>query len=47
MHGGISMYEIGEYIVKPMNGVCKVEDITCVDMPGADKNKIYYLLIPI
>jgi CarD family transcriptional regulator len=41
------MYKIGEYIVKPMNGVCKVEDITHVDMPGADKNKMYYLLIPI
>jgi CarD family transcriptional regulator len=41
------MYEIGDYIVKPMNGVCKVEDITHVDVPGADKNKVYYLLIPV
>jgi CarD family transcriptional regulator len=41
------MYEIGDYVVKPMNGVCKVEDITRVDMPGADKNKMYYLLIPV
>jgi CarD family transcriptional regulator len=41
------MYEIGDYIVKPMSGVCKVEDITHVDVPGADKNKVYYLLIPV
>lgn len=42
------MYEIGEYIVKPINdGVCKVADIMHLNMTGTDKNKLYYLLIPI
>lgn len=40
------MYEIGDYVIKSNNGVCKVEDILHLDMPGTDKNKLYYLLIP-
>ena len=40
------MYEIGDYVIKANNGVCKVEDILHLDMPGTDKNKLYYLLIP-
>lgn len=30
-------YEIGDYVVKPGNGVCKVEDILHLDIAGADK----------
>lgn len=41
------MYKIGDYIVKSMNGVCKVEDILHLNMTGADTRKLYYLLIPI
>jgi CarD family transcriptional regulator len=41
------MYQIGDYIVKPMNGVCKVADIVHLDMSVADKDKQYYLLIPL
>lgn len=41
------MYKVGDYIVKSMNGVCKVEDILHLSMSGADKSKLYYLLIPI
>jgi CarD family transcriptional regulator len=41
------MYQIGDYIVKSSNGVCRIEDITHLDMPGVDKNKMYYLLIPL
>ena len=40
------MYENGDYVNKANNGVCKVEDILHLDMPGTDKNKLYYLLIP-
>ncbi len=40
------MYEIGDYVIKSNNGVCKVENILHLDMPGTDKNKLYYLLIP-
>jgi CarD family transcriptional regulator len=41
------MYQIGDYIVKPMNGVCKVADIVHLDMSMADKDRQYYLLIPL
>lgn len=41
------MYSVGDYVVKPSKGVCKVEDITHLNMPNADKDKLYYLLIPL
>ena len=31
------MYEIGDYIVKAVYGVCRVEDILHLDISGADK----------
>ena len=40
-------YEIGDYVSKPVTGVCKVEDILYLDMAGAKKDQLYYLLIPI
>ena len=41
------MFEIGDYIVKPIDGVCRLENIVHLDMAGIDKNRLYYLLIPI
>jgi CarD family transcriptional regulator len=41
------MYVIGDYIVKYSDGVCRVDDITHLNMSGVDKNKLYYLLIPV
>lgn len=38
------MFEIGEYIVYGSKGVCQVEDIAHVDLPGASKDKLYYVL---
>lgn len=40
------MFNIGDYIVHGRNGVCKVVDITHVDISGADKNQLYYTLVP-
>lgn len=40
------MFNKGEYIVHSRKGVCKVEDVTHIDIDGADKNKLYYVLIP-
>lgn len=40
------MFKVGEYIVHGRNGVCKIEDITPVEMSGADKDKLYYVLLP-
>lgn len=41
------MFEVGEYIVYGVKGVCRVEDITHIDISGADKNRLYYVLTPI
>lgn len=41
------MYEIGDYVIKPSDGVCRIENILHLDMSGVDKNKLYYLLIPV
>jgi len=38
------MFEIGEYIVYGTKGVCQVEDISQVDIPGANKDRLYYVL---
>lgn len=37
------MFQIGDYVVKPVTGVCRVEDILYLDMSKADKNRLYYL----
>lgn len=41
------MYEIGSYVVKANNGVCQITDILHLDLPGTDKDRLYYLLIPV
>ena len=41
------MYEIGSYVVKANNGVCRIENILHLDLPGTDRNRLYYLLIPL
>lgn len=40
------MFDIGDYIVYGHNGICKVADITHPDLPGIDKSKLYYVLVP-
>ena len=41
------MYEVGEYIVYGVKGVCQIEDITHIDISGADKDRLYYVLAPL
>lgn len=41
------MYQIGEYIVKPANGVCEVKDLVHLDFSDTDTEKLYYLLVPV
>lgn len=41
------MFEIGEYIIYGNHGVCRVEDIGSLDIPGVDKSKKCYTLQPI
>lgn len=41
------MFEIGEYIVYGMNGVCRVEEIGPMDLGGVESDKLYYTLLPL
>ena len=41
------MYKIGDYVVKPCSGVCRVDNIMHLDMSGVDRNRLYYLLVPV
>ncbi len=38
------MFQKGQYVNYGKHGVCLVEDITHMDIPGVDKNKLYYVL---
>lgn len=38
------MFEKGQYVNYGKHGVCVVEDITHIDIPGVDSNKLYYVL---
>lgn len=40
------MYSVGDYVVKANSGVCRIEDILHLDISSADKNRLYYLLVP-
>lgn len=41
------MFEIGDHVVYGSKGVCKVADITRMKMPGADREREYYVLHPV
>ena len=41
------MFNVGEYIVYGTSGVCKVEDVTTMDMDGVPKDRLYYILKPV
>ncbi len=41
------MYHIGDFVVKANEGICKIEDIKGLEMPGVSKDKLYMLLVPI
>jgi CarD family transcriptional regulator len=38
------MFEIGTYVIYGNTGICKIEDITTLDMPGANNDRLYYVL---
>lgn len=46
LRGGSGMFQIGDKLVYGSTGVCLVEDITTVNLPGVDKNRLYYVLRP-
>lgn len=40
------MFDVGDYIVYGQNGICKVADITHLNLDGVDDSRLYYVLIP-
>lgn len=40
------MFKIGEFVVKPNTGVCRIEDIVYMSLIGKEKKR-YYLLLPV
>lgn len=41
------MFEIGEYVIYGNNGVCKIEEISLMTLPGINESKNYYTLKPV
>ena len=41
------MFNKGDYIVHGSSGTCRVEEITHIDLPGSDKDRLYYCLLPV
>ncbi len=40
-------YEIGDFVSKPVIGICKIEDILYLNPQDERNNKLYYLIKPI
>lgn len=38
------MFEKGDLVLYGTNGLCDITDITTVDIPGIDKDRLYYIL---
>lgn len=41
------MYTKGDYIHQATNGLCRVEDVTTLEIDGIDKDRLYYRLCPV
>ena len=37
-------YEIGDFVSKPVTGICKIEDVLFMDPMGGKNTKLYYLM---
>jgi CarD family transcriptional regulator len=44
---GETVFSIGDYVVCGNKGVCKVDQITTLDITGVDKTEEYYILKPV
>ena len=40
-------YEIGDFVSKPVTGICKIENILYLNLQDENSNKLYYLMKPI
>lgn len=41
------MFKKGEHIIYGRSGICRIEDITHLNISGIDKKKLYYVLVPL
>lgn len=41
------MFEVGDFVVKANNGICKIEDIGPLNISSANKDRLYFYLNPI
>ena len=41
------MYQVGDYLVYGMEGVCRVEDVSSPKFTGMPKDRLYYTLAPV
>jgi len=41
------MYKVGDYVIYGYNGLCRIQDITELDMSGTEKKTEYYCLVPV
>ncbi len=41
------MFGIGDYVIKPNSGVCRIAEITHPDFLGSDNDKLFYRLEPV
>ena len=41
------MYAKGDYIHQTTNGLCRIEEITTLEIAGVDRNRLYYRLWPV
>lgn len=41
------MFKKGNYIVYGTSGVCRIEDITTMNMDGVSRDRLYYVLCPL
>ena len=41
------MFKKGEYVVCGNNGICKVTDVTTLNMTNTPKDRLYYILKPV
>jgi CarD family transcriptional regulator len=45
--GALCMFEKGEYVVYGSKGVCRIQEISHVDIPGVDQKRLYYIMHPV
>ena len=41
------MFKVGDYVVRANKGICKVVDITHMDMAGTNPDMLYYIMVPV